>query len=84
MFASFNTFGDIAYSFIFGVMSNMIKYRTSLVRITYYEEQNNAAGVYGETLRALWHTVWFDNLFYSTNSSAVNYDSGAGHLDFTE
>ena len=37
MFWSFSSFGDIAYSFIFGVMANMIKYRTSLVRITYYE-----------------------------------------------
>jgi len=55
-----------------------------LVRITFYESQNNNAGVYGEALRALWHTVWFDNLFYGTNSSEVYYDDGAGHLDFSE
>lgn len=82
MFTSFDSMGDLAYSLIFGVMANMIKYRTSLVRISYYEQQNNTAGVFGEVLSALWYTVWFDNLFYQANTSDVHYDRGAGNLDF--
>ena len=84
MFSSFNSLGDLAYSLIFGVMANMIKYRTSLVRISYYEQQNNTAGVYGEVLSALWYTIWFDNLFYMSDTSEVHYDRGAGYLDFVE
>ena len=80
MYLSTASLGDFAYSFLFGVMANMVRYRSSLARISLYEEQEDDAGVYGEILRLLWDTLWFDNLLYAGDGS-TEYE-GAGGLDF--
>lgn len=86
MYSSDPSLADLVYSFIFGVMANTIKYRACMVRIAFHEEMGDTAGVYGEGLRALWETLWFDNLFYeghNASSLRVGYQ-GAGGLDYDQ
>jgi|TARA_B110000285_G_C14789447_1_gene452315 hypothetical protein len=46
-------------------LSKVIKYRTLIKNIEFYEKQGNHPGMFKEILLFGWETLWFDNLYYN-------------------
>ena len=79
------TFGQIAESFMFNIMSNSIKYRENIYNIQEYEAADDNVGIYQEVVAFVWETILFENLdfaAYGLGYQLLPSSNAARHWDY--
>ena len=69
------TFGQVAESVIFNLLSNALEYRYMTLKIQKAETEGNNPQILEESISFIWSTIWFENVYYAFDQSELNVAS---------